>query len=286
MKPNYTEFFDFAKEREAIRVQKANHARLPWTKDKVLQEFRFCNVFREDDKTTKWFRGEIRSPLRNDPSVLFATVAFRWFNRISTGRALLPWLTMEKEWNEDEVLWALNDIVREGRPIVTGAYVIKTPNGAPKSEGIVECLRRFRKLHEKQILEVASADDATLEKVHERLMYVPYLGSFMAYEIVTDLRHTYLLRDAPDIMTWAAAGPGAARGLGWLYNGAPAGYNYQSTKGQSECLWRMRQVLAESAIQWPMDRIWEMREVEHTLCEYDKWKRGHDGDHLKRKYRP
>jgi hypothetical protein len=39
------------------------------------------------------------------------------------------------------------------------------------------------------------------------------LGPFLAYEIVTDLRFTALLENAPDIMTWANPGPGAKRGI-------------------------------------------------------------------------
>ena len=45
--------------------------------------------------------------------------------------------------------------------------------------------------------------------------YLPYAGfsGFMAYEVVTDLRHTKYLKNADDINTWANAGPGAVRGL-------------------------------------------------------------------------
>ena len=47
-------FFDFCKEREAIRLRRERgEPRENWTKDLVFQQGRFLNVFREDDRVTK-----------------------------------------------------------------------------------------------------------------------------------------------------------------------------------------------------------------------------------------
>ena len=47
-------FFDFCREREAIRLRReAGEPRDNWTKDPVFQQGRFLNVFREDDRVTK-----------------------------------------------------------------------------------------------------------------------------------------------------------------------------------------------------------------------------------------
>ena len=46
-------FFDFCKERENIRLKRAQGQPGPWTKDEVFQNGRFLNVFREDDRGTK-----------------------------------------------------------------------------------------------------------------------------------------------------------------------------------------------------------------------------------------
>ena len=77
-------------ERERIRrVKEEDKQEPPWTRDPILQEFKFCQVYREDDRTTRWFREHIREPLRNKPEVLMATVIFRFFNLIETGHTLL-----------------------------------------------------------------------------------------------------------------------------------------------------------------------------------------------------
>jgi hypothetical protein len=46
----------------------------------------------------------------------------------------------------------------------------------------------------------------------------------------------------------------------------------------------MQELLAQANEEWPEAwRPWEMREVEHWLCEYDKWRRGMGGQRLKRR---
>jgi hypothetical protein len=78
-------------------------------------------------------------------------------------------------------------------------------------------------------------------------------------------------------MTWANAGPGAARGLERLRGLKPKElYNYNSAKDQVKMIEDMQALLQSSKDnkfwpqQWPQ---WEMREVEHTLCEFDKYER-------------
>ena len=77
-------------ERERIRYLKEEvQQEPPWTEDPILREFKFCQVFREDDRNTRWFRHHIREPLRNEPEVFMATVAFRFFNLIQTGKTII-----------------------------------------------------------------------------------------------------------------------------------------------------------------------------------------------------
>ena len=47
----------------------------------------------------------------------------------------------------------------------------------------------------------------------------------------------------------------------------------------------MRELLAVAPSYWPADFApWEMREVEHWCCEYDKYRRAKSGLDLKRRY--
>jgi hypothetical protein len=83
-------FFDFCKERDAIRAKREAGGSPPWTADPIFQRGRFLNVFREDDKGTKAvlrFAESARSSLNDLIHVLFFA---RWCNRDVTLRLLDP----------------------------------------------------------------------------------------------------------------------------------------------------------------------------------------------------
>ncbi len=275
---NLSPFFGYARERYRIMLRRQVGDEPPWTNDPVLRDFYFCNIFREDDRTTVWFRENIREPLAHLGSeVLIATIAFRFFNLISTGEYMKDVL-VQHGWRRKIIEGRL----RGKAPLVTGAFVVKSPPGQKKLPGLCDCIDWADKARFVLADEIQQA--GTLEAAQAELRKVPYLGPFMAYEIVTDLRHTCLLDRAPDIDKWASAGPGCAAGLRWITGWRE---KYTSAAGQERMLALMRRILEASRRQrnWPATwPRWELREVEHTLCEYDKWKRGHEGKRLKRRY--
>ena len=260
-------------EREAIRIKKeSGDIPAPWTDDPILKEFKFCQVFREDDRTTRWFRNHIREPIRNHEDVLMATIIFRWFNLIETGRTLIENNLLHK-WDRRK---AITEVTKQPKWI-TGAYIIKTPNGMDKVTGVAECVSHIWKAKEsilERLHERLVKDESSLEATWLILRDYPYMGPFMAYEIVTDLRHTYLLENATDILTWANAGPGAMRGLNRL-TGRPLEY---SRRGHPWCE-EMQELFQEVKDRLPSwvakrnDRPYEMREIEGGLCEFDKYSR-------------
>ena len=259
-------YFYWIHERETIRIAKEVERRpQPWTDDPILQKFKFCQVFREDDRTTRWFKHHIRNVWRDDPKVLMATVIFRWFNFIETGRTLLKH-NLHIEWDRKK---AIEEITKQDQWI-TGAYIIKTPNRMDKVTGVAECVSHMWGDREKLVDEIL--ESKSLEKAWKILRDYPYMGPFMAYEVVTDLRHTYLLRDATDILTWANAGPGAMRGLNRLA-GRDLDFCRRTHPWNDEMrnLWEIsRERLNPNLIDLSQ---FEMREIEGGLCEFDKYSR-------------
>lgn len=259
-------YFYWIHERETIRIAKEVERRpQPWTDDPILQKFKFCQVFREDDRTTRWFKHHIRNVWRDDPEVLMATVIFRWFNFIETGRTLLKH-NLHIEWDRKK---AIEEITKQDQWI-TGAYIIKTPNRMDKVTGVAECVSHMWGDREKLVDEIL--ESKSLEKAWKILRDYPYMGPFMAYEVVTDLRHTYLLRDATDILTWANAGPGAMRGLNRLA-GRDLDFCRRTHPWNDEMrnLWEIsRERLNPNLIDLSQ---FEMREIEGGLCEFDKYSR-------------
>lgn len=312
-------FFAYARERHSTHLRRA--AGLPrgqWTQDPILQQYRFCNVYRELDRTTIWFREHVRDRLRDDPDVLLATVLFRWFNRIQTGEAIFLQSGIHAQdgsltshaaaWDcrggkARDWIRVLEASIRQycGRgPYVTGSYIIKTPDGMDKLRGVLDCVEQFCLGDWQEFALTPESRPVTLEDYWGWLKRHAYLGDFMAYEIVTDLRHTMQLDRAPDIMTWANPGPGARRGLNRIH-----GRPLENSTPRAQLIREMQMLLAHSQqpFYWPQfQRIrhdlvdcqfpgdldirkypdwvdeklwpaWEMREVEHTLCEWDKFER-------------
>lgn len=279
---NIAEFFNYAELRERIRINRENGLFPPWTNDPILQQYRFCNIFREDDKTTRWFRENIRDELNGSPNVLLATAAFRWFNRIEIGEILLaPEIGLVNNagnWDSTAAYHLIMEHFPDG-PWTTGSYIIMTPKGMNKLDGVLWCIDQFAKDAEHLGCRM-EGEEASLEGVWEVLQTYPFLGQFMAYEVVTDLRHTYLLDEAEDINTWANPGPGAARGLSRIYFNNTHEFNRQRLVDRQEMMYRMQDLLRLSREKqyWPWpERPWEMREVEHTLCEFDKYQRAKSG---------
>ena len=261
-------------EREVIRWKKEElKIPAPWTKDPILQEFKFCQVFREDDRTTRWFATHIREPLSDDPKVLMATVIFRWFNLIETGRTLKEH-DLLLNWDRKK---AIEEITKQPK-WVTGAYIVKTPNGMDKVTGVAECVSHMwkdRNYLMDVLLEDVEKEKASLEKTWHMLRDYPYMGPFMAYEVVTDLRHTCLLDKAKDIMSWANAGPGAMRGLNRL-TGRDLDFARRSHDWNKEMCDLYEAVITRieygrASIRGPHE--YEMREIEGGLCEFDKYSR-------------
>jgi len=283
---NAAAFFAFARERHNIYLKRVTGAPPPWTDDPILRRYKFTNVFREVDRTTVWFREHIREPLWNDPRVLFATVAFRWFNKIEVGEVLHNHFLF-LNWSAEVAENRLREAFPKG-PYVNGAYIIKTPDGMDKLKGVLWCIEKFRTVQDplrkgRTVREtlVEHFPNWSLQRAWEHLREFPYLGDFMAYEVVTDLRHTYLLENAPDIMTWANPGPGACRGYGRVTGEGVDRYDRGKERDRQIVIGGMQSLLLAGGndIYWPHAwPRWEMREVEHTLCEFDKYERARLGE--------
>lgn len=278
---NLPEYFATARERYTIYLKRLNKDPFPWTQDPVFKKYRFCNVFRELDRTTVWFREQVRDPLSKAKHpiplrIVEATLIFRWFNRIETGTLVRDLLI--NGWDTEEARERLADV----KPLVTGAYMIKSPDGMDKLDGLLWAIEMALK----QLPAIVNGwTTPSIQHATEDLTKLRYLGPFLAYEVVTDLRHTPVLWLADDIHSWANPGPGCARGMGWLMQNDE--WTYQRHRDRDELI-HLMQIVQDAAAHveyWPEEwPRWEMRDCEHWACEYDKWKRGTKGERLKRNF--
>jgi hypothetical protein len=263
-------FLYWLRERHAIYLRRQAGMPKPWTDDEILQNNRFTNPYRENDKTTVWFRTNVRDPLRDDPAVILATVIFRWFNFVPTAEVLMGGTSnLLLDWSEAEALARLSPIRESGGQVFTGAYMVNSPPGKPKLE---EICRRITAVWKRGDFLRRRADWPRMQLAHEDLLRFEGLGGFGAYEIVCDLRFTRFLEHATDKLIWCNPGPGAVRGLYRVLG------RVLTNKGNASCPpipkdWepQTRKLLAIAQRELADLPPFEMREIEMSLCEVDKY---------------
>lgn len=287
---NAEPLFYWIKERHAIWTKRKLGLPKPWTQDPILQNYRFCNVFRELDTVTEWVRENWREPYAEHPNLWFAMCVARQINWPETLHDIrFPTKTDDegmRQWMDDAVS-IMKHRSRNGQKVYTGAYMIRGDiQGGYRDKPSYTFYKVLRPVweHRKGFFELFGQHDLldskfsfqpTLQEVHKWLMQFPGWGGFMAYEVVTDLRHTRYLRNAPDIMTWANAGPGAIRGLNRIH-GRPLNYlvpTDQSNREMRELLELSHERLRDADV----PKL-EMRDIEHSLCEMDKYLRVKNGE--------
>lgn len=288
-----SQFIHWVSERHSIYLKRKAGEPFPWTNDMRLQFGFFTNPFREHDKTTQWFRENVREDLRDEPGVIFATLLFRRFNLIRTGEVCLKH-NLFTDWNPEI---AYTEIKKLGTPYLSAAYVMSAPAGSEKLQFFCRNVTHYWRDSDYLLEEIQKKP--TLRHSHRIIKDLPYVGAFSGYEIVSDLRHTYLLEEAPDILTWASFGPGAKKGFNRLmFGGEKAIFegnivNIQESdrlEVAGRLLTYLRQVF-DGSIQGPDGWSeledtpeFEMRELEHSLCEFDKYMDMVEGGRPKRWY--
>ncbi|MCK6570173.1 hypothetical protein L6V77_03580 [Myxococcota bacterium] len=279
------EHFAFLRERYQILLRRRAGQPAPWTLDPVLQAWRFCNVRREDDRTTIVFRETVREPLRDDPHVLLATIAWRWFNLIETGEILRPFLMSRDAWNRPEVERLLQARHDAGDNIFTGAFMVNSPQNEPKLPAILNAIDWcYRNIDAEKVARTCTTKKAMFKQIEA----VPRQGAFTAYQVVVDLTHTALLERAPDFNSFTVAGPGCAKGIGRVFHGDPTRFNYGSRRDQAEMLRLMVETLEASRDPelWPSD--WPpfiLSDIENSFCEAQKYGSAREGNRQKRRFR-
>lgn len=201
---------DWIVERESIRVKRSQGEPAPWTKDPILREYRFCNVHREDDAVTRWLKREWRDRYWDHPNFIKAMALARLVNWPPT----LFDMGFPEEWIEEHMIriietrltkaWGSAYIVStNGKPINKALYVVKHVSGQVASSAAY------------------AKNYGSLKSLHIALQTVNGLGSFLAAQIVADVKNTkqHQLAQAHDWWAWAAPGPGSLRGLRRYFHG-------------------------------------------------------------------
>jgi hypothetical protein len=267
----------WVKERESIRKKKEAGLPLPWTDDVIFQQFRFCNAYREYDKVTRWISQNWREPNKGDPDLWFALAVARHLNLPETLRLL----GYPVPWSEKKFLTLLRKRKSQGLTSYNAAYMIRASKDSDKAGYLAE--KVFKPLWKnRKALRPVVGD--TLENFHQRLFSQFGLGSFMAAQIVADMKYVEPLKSASDWWEFAASGPGSRRGLNRLL-GRDVKAHWREKDWREELAKFRVQIkpeFEEHGLAWCT-----ASDAQNQMCETDKYLRVKLGEgRPKQRYRP
>jgi len=213
-----TEVFDtywrFAAERQSIFFKRMARVEPPWTKDIVLQSYKFTNSYRASDRVSQFL---IRHVIYDGPQeideIFFRIILFKTFNKIETWQLLID--------NVGQILWRefnfkvydkiLTSAQAVKKSIYSAAYIM--PSGGRNCEHRVKH-RNHLLLIQKMMTDALPAkisDSKSMQVVFNLLRSYPMIGDFLAYQYAIDINYSILTNFSE--MSFIVPGPGAKDGI-------------------------------------------------------------------------
>lgn len=211
----YDLYWYFAYERQNIFIKKKNGESAPWTKDPILQEYKFCNSYRVNDRVSQYLLKNViyNGKKYNNEDILFRILLFKLFNKESTWELLLSNfndITL-KNFNINKYSTILENSISKGIKIYNDAYI----SCANKAFGYDRKHDNHLALLNKMFIEDKIQNKILNCKTMEEAFYIvksyPLIGNFMAYQLVTDINYSDAVNWKEDEFT--VAGPGSLRGI-------------------------------------------------------------------------
>lgn len=273
----------FIAERYRIHRLRTGGYPKPWTADPILQRYKFCNVYREDDRVTQWVERHVRRPYAQHPHLWFMLCLARQVNwpdtlaEVIAAEATSAWPRVAKlagqQWSPAALRTVLLGRGARGEKVYTGAYMLNCvwPRAyeGPRekayftTEVVLAPLWYNRKRVSKQL------EGCSLQHAHATLSGYTGWGDFLIGQVIADLKHTRYLRKARDWYDWAVLGPGSTRGLRRV-QGLPVPGAAYAQGVAVELLLELREELKLKAA---LPRKLCLQDLQNCLCEFDKYER-------------
>ena len=209
----YRTYWRFTAERQAIFYRRLRGLPAPWTQDVILQDFKFTNAYRVLDRTTQYLIDHVISGADGSTAdILFRVALFKLFNRRSTWELLTRSSGTPTLASFDGRAYSaiLRTALRGGSRIYSAAYILPPAVQFPaahKHDTHLALLAHLR--HSGFFSQLLGA--RSLADLYERLLAVPMLGPFLAFQLAIDMNYAECFRFSE--MEFVVAGPGAREGI-------------------------------------------------------------------------
>jgi hypothetical protein len=261
-------FLYWISERNQVMLKKELGLPKPWSNDDTFQRTYFCNVRRESDRVTRFTR-QLYNPHVQDRWFEYNIIFSRFINWPST----LESIGFIQKHDPIALEERLASIAKRGK-VWGGAYVITT-HGIPMGKAAYLCHNVLGGVAGAMQNPLGPFWGALRPKgagsckaAHIALQGLEGLGSFLAAQIVADLKNTpgHPLFAAGDKASFVAHGPGSIRGLQWFWNDPKI-----SASSFLMYFAAMREYVDDNWNQTLMGAPIDNQDLQNCLCEYDKY---------------
>lgn len=286
----YDTLWRFAAERQQVYLRKLLDPGAPaaaLTSDPVISTYRFTSPYRASDRVSQFLLTDVQSGDWDWDDMFARTMAFKMLNRIDSWRRAVDALGRDPDALSvlDGSLAAAMSSASAAGPLYSAAYVMPPPTSYEGSKHERHMLLLADMLNDGLHRSLASAD--SMADAHAMLCEYESVGTFLAYQWITDLNYTPFL-DFPED-SFVAMGPGSRRGVRKCF---PA-----STVSPEDLI-RLTMHAQEDefdrrGLEW--NGLWGRRlqliDVQNLFCELDKYTRvslpsDSDSARPKQLYRP
>ncbi len=273
--PVYDTYWYFAAERQNVFYNRLRRTNGPWTLDPILTEYKFTNAYRASDRVSQYLIRNViyRNDLpKTETEIFFRIILFKLFNKIET------WEFLEKELgpitHEDYDFKrydaALMRLKISGHAIYSGAYIMH-----PGSSFFGHKLKHQNhlKLLEKMIREHLPkkiANTKRMQEGFELLIEYPTIGSFLGYQLVTDLNYSEIVDYSE--MEFVVPGPGALDGISKCFTDLGGLNTAEIIKLVAD-----RQDMEFDRLELNFENLWgrklQLIDCQNLFCEISKYSR-------------
>lgn len=208
-------YWFFACERQNIFWKKINGDPAPWTHDKILQEYKFCNSYRVNDRVSQYLLKNViyNGNNYNYEDMLFRIILFKLFNKESTWELLSKNFgdILLKNFNTKKYSIVLENAISNGTKIYNDAYISCANKAFGYDRKHDNHLALLDKMFNIDKMQDKIIKCNTMQDAFNIIKGYPLIGNFMAYQLVTDINYSAFVNWKENEFT--VAGPGSLRGI-------------------------------------------------------------------------
>ena len=283
---NLKHLYDWITERYKIHLKKdILKKEKPWTSDKILQKYRFCNVRREHDKETKWLiKNLCQGNLTYKNKILNITL-FRLINKSKTIEIFGPIDFSNPDLENIKQKIKTFENQNPSYIYFSNAFFTSGPKTAanklfPEEPNMVIKIIKLAQSYNQQniVREITKSNNP--KQVFEILKSFNGLGDFLAYQIFVDF--TYIPEFPFSENEFVIAGPGCKNGLNLIFEDL-GGLGYEEAlfwlrDNQNEIFSQFNYNPKELFSDLPEeDRHLNIMSLENCMCEISKYLRALSG---------